>query len=70
MMSVISSYLLSLHNQKEKLHSAVRRYESPEEHAFFPQLLPERNDSLDQLDYPDLLSNDPVINALIWNPTI
>lgn len=55
---------------KEKLHSAVRRYESPEEHAFFPHLLPERNDSMDHLDYPDLLSNDPAINALNWNPIL
>lgn len=71
-MSVNSTYLytFSLDDTKEKLHSAVRRYESPEEHAFFPHLLPERNDSMDHLDYPDLLSNDPAINALNWNPIL
>lgn len=65
-----TQHTFSLDDTKEKLHSAVRRYESPEEHAFFPHLLPERNDSMDHLDYPDLLSNDPAINALNWNPIL
>jgi chorismate mutase len=55
---------------KEKLHSAVRRYESPEEHAFFPALLPQRSDSMEKLDYPNLLSSDPAIDALNWNPIL
>jgi chorismate mutase len=62
--------LLFFITKKEKLHSAVRRYESPEEHAFFPHLLPERNDSMEHLDYPNLLSNDPAINSLNWNPIL
>mmetsp|Transcript_21045 Transcript_21045/g.34729 ORF Transcript_21045/g.34729 Transcript_21045/m.34729 type:complete len:380 (+) Transcript_21045:112-1251(+) len=65
-----TSFLEFMLSGTEKLHSAVRRYESPEEHAFFPHLLPERNDSMDHLDYPDLLSNDPAINALNWNPIL
>ena len=52
---------------QEALHSIVRRYESPEEHAFFPSRLPKRTNSLSELDYPSLLSNDPAINDLNWN---
>jgi chorismate mutase len=52
---------------QEKLHSAVRRYESPEEHAFFPDRLPPQSESMEQIDYPNLLSNDPAINELNWN---
>ncbi|KAL7546632.1 hypothetical protein ACHAWF_009965 [Thalassiosira exigua] len=52
----------------EALHSLVRRYESPEEHAFFPSHLPKRSNSLMDLDYdPNLLSNDPEIDGLNWN---
>ncbi|KAL3764292.1 hypothetical protein ACHAWU_004104, partial [Discostella pseudostelligera] len=51
----------------EALHSIVRRYESPEEHAFFPSRLPKRSNSLAELEYPDLLSNDNAINQLNWN---
>eukprot|EP00563_Minutocellus_polymorphus_P001675 CAMPEP_0181046488 /NCGR_PEP_ID=MMETSP1070-20121207/14377_1 /TAXON_ID=265543 /ORGANISM="Minutocellus polymorphus, Strain NH13" /LENGTH=394 /DNA_ID=CAMNT_0023125105 /DNA_START=162 /DNA_END=1346 /DNA_ORIENTATION=- len=41
----------------EVLHSGVRRYTSPEEHAFFPSRLPQGM-ILNPLDYPDdLLSN-------------
>ncbi len=42
----------------EALHCGVRRYTSPEEHAFFPGCLPEGpNAALPQLEYPqDLLS--------------
>jgi len=64
------SFLDFMLSGTEKLHSAVRRYESPEEHAFFPHLLPERNDSMEHLDYPNLLSNDPAINSLNWNPIL
>ncbi len=45
----------------------MRRYESPEEHAFFPSRLPKRSNSLVELEYPDLLSNDNAINVLNWN---
>lgn len=53
----------------EALHSNVRRYESPEEHAFFPDRLPKRSNSLETLDYPDLLCSDECLNNvnLNWN---
>lgn len=51
----------------EALHNLVRRYESPEEHAFFPSRLPKRDNSLSDLDYPSLLSGDPAIDNLNWN---
>mmetsp|Transcript_2051 Transcript_2051/g.5690 ORF Transcript_2051/g.5690 Transcript_2051/m.5690 type:complete len:574 (-) Transcript_2051:126-1847(-) len=44
----------------EVLHCSVRRYTSPEEHAFFPERLPEAGPmkALPQLDYPtELLSS-------------
>ena len=42
----------------EALHYAVRRYTSPEEHAFFPERLPDAKMALGELEYPqDLLSN-------------
>jgi len=56
-----------IHILQEALHSIVRRYESPEEHAFFPSRLPKRSNSLSELDYPNLLSNDEAINDLNWN---
>ncbi|KAL3801889.1 hypothetical protein ACHAW5_008675 [Stephanodiscus triporus] len=55
---------------QEALHSIVRRYESPEEHAFFPSRLPKRSNSLSELDYPNLLSNDSAINKLNWNKVL
>ena len=42
--------------ETEKLHSKVRRYTSPEEHAFFPNLLPPP--ILQVLDYPKILPVD------------
>lgn len=51
----------------EALHSIVRRYESPEEHAFFPSRLPQRTNSLSELEYPDLLSKDSALDELNWN---
>lgn len=42
--------------ETEKLHSKVRRYTSPEEHAFFPNLLPPP--ILQVLDYPKILTVD------------
>ena len=42
--------------ETEKLHAKVRRYTSPEEHAFFPDALPEP--ILQPLDFPDLLLVD------------
>jgi chorismate mutase len=39
--------------ETEKLHSKVRRFTSPEEHAFFPSLLPVP--ILPALDFPNLL---------------
>jgi len=51
----------------EVLHCGVRRYTSPEEHAFFPECLPSGPlDALPQLDYPtDLLS--PVASSINFN---
>lgn len=54
----------------ESLHSLVRRYESPEEHAFFPSRLPKRTNALSALDYPDLLSTDAALNDLNWNQVL
>jgi len=51
----------------EALHSMVRRYESPQEHAFFPERLPERTNSLNTLEYAELLSGDPGTDGLNWN---
>jgi len=39
--------------ETEKLHAKVRRYTSPEEHSFFPHLIPEP--ILPKLDFPPLL---------------
>ena len=55
---------------QEALHSIVRRYESPEEHAFFPSRMQKRSNSLSELDYPNLLSNDSAINKLNWNKVL
>ncbi|GFH47615.1 chorismate mutase [Chaetoceros tenuissimus] len=53
----------------EVLHCGVRRYTSPEEHAFFPECLPSGPlDALPQLDYPtDLLSPIKGANAINFN---
>ncbi|KAL7527774.1 hypothetical protein ACHAXR_004366 [Thalassiosira sp. AJA248-18] len=61
------SFLDFMLSGTEALHSLVRRYESPEEHAFFPSRLPPRTNSLSELDYPNLLSNDEAINDLNWS---
>eukprot|EP00571_Detonula_confervacea_P001150 CAMPEP_0172315798 /NCGR_PEP_ID=MMETSP1058-20130122/26325_1 /TAXON_ID=83371 /ORGANISM="Detonula confervacea, Strain CCMP 353" /LENGTH=395 /DNA_ID=CAMNT_0013029961 /DNA_START=46 /DNA_END=1236 /DNA_ORIENTATION=+ len=61
------SFLDFMFTGTEALHSRVRRYESPEEHAFFPSRLPKRTNSLSELDYPNLLSNDAAIDDLNWN---
>jgi chorismate mutase len=67
---VIAIFIVLSIIAQEKLHSAVRRYESPEEHAFFPDRLPPQSESMEQIDYPNLLSNDPAINELNWNPIL
>lgn len=51
----------------EVLHTMVRRYESPEEHAFFPNRLPPRDNALTNLVYPDLLSSKPSVNNINLN---
>eukprot|EP00934_Nitzschia_sp_Nitz4_P006225 Nitzschia sp. Nitz4//scaffold173_size47512//16650//17897//NITZ4_007156-RA/size47512-processed-gene-0.35-mRNA-1//-1//CDS//3329538796//6215//frame0 len=54
----------------EALHYAVRRYTSPEEHAFFPNRLPTEK-VLDELDYPDdLLSSEGGASDLNFNPIL
>jgi chorismate mutase len=51
--------------ETEKIHSKVRRYASPEEHAFFPQFLEEP--ILTKLEYPDILMNDTInVNGVIY----
>ena len=42
----------------EILHSSVRRYTSPEEHAFFPDYIPDPIDELAKLQYPDNLLSE------------
>ena len=57
----------------EVLHCGVRRYTSPEEHAFFPERLPQQGqmDALPQLDYPeDLLSGVGGASAVNFNPIL
>ncbi|TKY69622.1 Chorismate mutase 3 [Spatholobus suberectus] len=54
--------------QTEKLHAQVGRYKSPDEHAFFPEYLPEP--MLPPLQYPQVLHHcaDSInINNKIWN---
>jgi len=56
----------------EVLHSMVRRYESPQEHAFFPSRLPGTKETLAKLDYPRLLSRRSEVNNvnLNWNKIV
>jgi chorismate mutase len=59
----------------EVLHCSVRRYTSPEEHAFFPERLPRQGhthmDALPQLDYPqDLLSSSGGASGVNFNPIL
>jgi len=52
----------------ETLHSAVRRYTSPEEHAFFPDRLPRvAAPALSELEYPDLLSPEGGASSVNFN---
>lgn len=47
--------------EQERLQSLVRRYESPDEYAFFPEAL--QKPILEPLDYPDILHpNDVDVN--------
>ncbi|KAK7407406.1 hypothetical protein VNO78_09301 [Psophocarpus tetragonolobus] len=54
--------------ETEKLHAQVGRYKSPDEHAFFPEHLPEP--MLPPMQYPQVLHHnaDSInINNTIWN---
>ena len=53
---VAVSFLDFMLLETEKLHSKVRRYTSPEEHAFYPASLPPP--VLPELDYPKLLVSE------------
>jgi chorismate mutase len=54
----------------EALHYAVRRYTSPEEHAFFPEQLPSTK-VLEELEYPDdLLSSKGGASDVNFNPIL
>lgn len=56
----------------EVLHCGVRRYTSPEEHAFFPDRLPKGPlEALPQLDYPvELLSSEGSASSINFNPIL
>lgn len=57
----------------EVLHCSVRRYTSPEEHAFFPERLPKKGqmEALPELDYPqDLLSPKGGASDVNFNPIL
>mmetsp|Transcript_28064 Transcript_28064/g.39446 ORF Transcript_28064/g.39446 Transcript_28064/m.39446 type:complete len:383 (-) Transcript_28064:1623-2771(-) len=55
----------------EVLHCGVRRYTSPEEHAFFPERLSGANKALPTLDFPsDLLSNAGGASSINFNPIL
>ncbi len=56
----------------EVLHCGVRRYTSPEEHAFFPECLPSGpNAALPELEYPDdLLSSIGGASSVNFNPIL
>lgn len=50
--------------EQERLQSLVRRYESPDEHAFFPDVL--QTPILQPLHYPQILHpNDVNVNSMI-----
>ena len=52
------SFLDYLLTQQERIHALVRRYQSPDEYAFFPELLP--SPILAPLKYPQLLHPNTV----------
>lgn len=56
----------------EALHCGVRRYTSPEEHAFFPERLPQgQMEALPRLQYPqDLLSNEGGASDVNFNKVL
>jgi chorismate mutase len=57
----LADYILS---ETERLHSLVRRYDAPDEHPFFPQVL--QRPMLQPLKYPSILhKNDVNVNATI-----
>mmetsp|Transcript_11120 Transcript_11120/g.16263 ORF Transcript_11120/g.16263 Transcript_11120/m.16263 type:complete len:435 (-) Transcript_11120:247-1551(-) len=62
------SFLESFIIGTETLHCGLRRYTSPEEHAFFPDYLPSGPiDALSELEYPDLLSSKGGANEVNFN---
>jgi chorismate mutase len=54
----------------EALHYAVRRYMSPEEHAFFPERLPTHKKILRDLDFPSLLSDSGGASDVNFNQVL
>lgn len=56
----------------ELLHAKVRRYTSPEEHAFYPERLPSdcKLTALEDLDYPELLSGIGGADKINFNPVL
>lgn len=66
----ILSFLEYMLTGTEALHYAVRRYSSPEEHAFFPERLPSAK-VLEELEFPeDLLSNKGGASDVNFNPIL
>lgn len=64
------SFLEYMLTGTEALHYAVRRYSSPEEHAFFPDRLPSEK-VLEELEFPDdLLSSKGGASDVNFNPIL
>lgn len=64
------SFLEYMLTGTEALHYAVRRYTSPEEHAFFPERLPSEK-VLEELEFPDdLLSSKGGASDVNFNPIL
>jgi chorismate mutase len=55
------SFLEYMLLETEKLHAKVRRYTSPEEHPFFPTMLP--SPILPPLNYPEILTGKTEVNV-------
>mmetsp|Transcript_23639 Transcript_23639/g.55954 ORF Transcript_23639/g.55954 Transcript_23639/m.55954 type:complete len:454 (-) Transcript_23639:63-1424(-) len=66
------SFLQYMMMGTEALHATVRRYMSPEEHAFFPDRLPKTKQGrvLEDLDFPNLLSDTNGAASENFNPIL
>ena len=66
------SFLQYMMTGTEALHATVRRYMSPEEHAFFPDRLPKTKQGrvLEDLEFPTLLSDTNGAASENFNPIL